>query len=268
MGFFIGCDYRTFYPAYGLEGHSDSYNTYGFLPQITLGETLDVTLIMEPARGLSVASGILPRAMFHLPDGNAAEILENKEVLFFSGPVIGPESDQKIRMPQPSDVYGQWSWTHHPEVKVWSEKHVADTQKELGGFSETPLRITEGWLKLITAPLTIRGFTVMGTNPVDAEKSPQTPGEQEVPARFEVARGETVVLSWSVVGADEIELKAGASPLFTSRHHPLPSRYVVRVQCDTSFTLTAVGRAARSSGVLKPAPERARKTIRLTLKEA
>jgi hypothetical protein len=267
MGFFISRDYRKFYPACGLQGRNDSYNTYGFLPQVSLGEKLDVTLIMDPARGLCVASGILPRAMFHLPDGNAAETLENKEIIFFSGPVVGPDSDKEMRMPQPSDVYGQWSWTHHPDVKVWSEKNIADTQKEWGQFSETPLSITEGWLKLIAAPLTIRAFTVMGKNPIEAEKKAETPGEAAVPARFEVERGKTIVLSWSVVGAEEIELKDGESSLFKSHRHPLPARFAVAAQRDTSFTLTAVGRAERSSAVPKPAPVRAQRTINVTVKK-
>jgi hypothetical protein len=262
MGFFVGYDYRKFYPAYGLEGRNDNYNSYGFLPQVSLGEKLDVTLIMDPARGLCVTSGILPRAMFHLPDGNAAETLENKEIIFFSGPVVGPDSDKEMRMPQPSDVYGQWSWTHHPDVKVWSEKNIADTQKEWGQFSETPLSITEGWLKLIAAPLTIRAFTVMGKNPIEAEKKAQTPDEPDVPARFEVARGKKIVLSWSVVGAEEIELEEGGVSLFKSHRHPLPARFAVAVQRDTSFTLTAVGRAGRSAAAPKPR----QKTINLTVK--
>jgi hypothetical protein len=204
--------------------------------------------------------------MFHLPDGNAAETLENKEIIFFSGPVVGPDSDKEMRMPQPSDVYGQWSWTHHPDVKVWSKKDIVDTQKEWGQFSETPLSITEGWLKLIAAPLTIRAFTVLGKNPIEAEKKAETPGEAAVPARFEVERGKTIVLSWSVVGAEEIELKDGESSLFKSHRHPLPARFAVGVQRDTSFTLAAVGRAERSSAVPKPAPARAQRTIKVTVK--
>jgi hypothetical protein len=262
MGFFVGLDYRKFYPAWSLEGRNDNYNTYGFLPQVSLGEKLEVTLLMDPSRGLCVASGILPRAMFHLANGAVAETLENKEIIFFSGPVVGPDCDQEIRMPQPSDVYGQWSWTHHPEVKVWSEKNIADTQMELGQFSQTPLRITEGWLKLIAAPLTIRGLTVMGKNPIEAEKKAQTPDETDVPARFEVARGEKIVLSWSVVGAEEIELEEGGVSLFKSHRHPLPARFAVAVQRASSFTLTAVGRAGRSAAAPKP-PQ---KTINLTVK--
>ena len=81
-------------------------------------EPLDLTLLMDAARGICATAGILPRTIFHLPYGDVTETLENKQVVFFTGPVVSPGSDTEIQMPQPSDIYGQWSWTHHPDVKV------------------------------------------------------------------------------------------------------------------------------------------------------
>lgn len=262
LGFFIGRDYKKFYPASGLEGRDDGYNIFNRLPEISLGETIDLTLIMDPARGVCVTSGILPRALFPHPYGGAAETLENKEVIFFTGPVIGPAASQEIHMPQPSDIYGQWSWTHHPDVKVWSEKPIADVQKEAGQFSETALRITEGWLKLIAVPLAIRAFTVAGKNPVEEEK--KITGETTAPARFEAARGEKIMLSWSVDGAEEIELREAEALRFKSRRHPLPARFAFEAERDTAFTLVATGRAARPGAVAVREP--AVKTIVITVK--
>jgi hypothetical protein len=260
LGFFAGGDYSKFYPAWGLEGRNDRYNTYGFMPRIAIGETLEVTLVMDPSRGLCISSAILPRTRFQLPNRDVGEILDDKEIVFFSGPVLGAQDDQEMRMPQPSDVYGQWSWTHHPEVNVWREQSIADTQKDWGRFSDAPLRIRDGWLKLIATPLAIREFGILGRNPTIAEKQPQREGEAVVPARFQAQAGELIALSWSVIGAEEIALSAGDTLLFQSRRHPLPARYALRVEGDSAFTLTAVGRSVRDSAA--PA-QRSQRTIEI-----
>ena len=150
-------------------------------------------------------------------------------------------------MPHPSDVYGQWSWTHHPEVKVWQENTITDFQKEQGRFFENPLQITEGWLKLITAPLAIRVFKIKGREPVRAAEKPEEKGADPVPAQFAVSAGETVVLQWFATGAEEIELSKGDVTLFKSNLHPLPTQYRVKVDQPTSFTLNAAGRTEKST---------------------
>ena len=262
-------DYTRFYPAFGLSGRADdTYNTYNHTPQLSLAEPLDLTLLMDPTRGVCVTSGILPRTIFRLPYGDTTETLENKQVVFYTGPVVSPESEQEVRMPQPSDIYGQWSWTHHPEVKVWGEPlDVVDVQKEQGRFSDTPLQIAEGWLKLITAPLAVRVFTVKGKNPVEQEKQPESGGEPSIPERFEVIAGEQIILTWAVSGAEKIELKEGETSLFESHRHPLPTQYAIQVEQTTTFTLVATGRVKKSSEKNEPELEIASKTITIIVKE-
>jgi hypothetical protein len=239
-GFFLDRNYHRFYPASDLAGRNDSYSEFGALPVISVEQPLDLTLLMDPSRGVGVASGILPATRFHLPFGDLTETLESKQVVFFTGPVVAAEGGQDMRMPEPSDIYGQWSWTHHPDVQVWREQSIADVQKEQGAFPG-PLRIAEGWLKLLTAPLAIRAMTVKGKEPVEEERS--APGEASRPAKFEAASGDTIVLSWSVTGAERIELKQGDVSLFASRRHPLPVQYAVEVRQSAHFTLVATGRA-------------------------
>ncbi len=271
-GFFLNQDYSHFYPAFGLRGRgNDTYNRYSWaadpsdpqdrshlenLPKISIGEPLDLTLLMDPSRGICVTSGILPRTIFHLPYGDVSETLENKQVVFYTGPVVSPESEKEIRMPQPSDIYGQWSWTHHPDVKVWREGSVIDVAKEPGRFSDTPLQIAEGWLKLITAPLAVRVFTVKGKNP-----EPKSNGKPAKPEQFTVAAGEQIMLTWSVSGAEKIELKKEQSSVFESHRHPLPAQYALQVERNTTFTLVATGRAETSTPEDEPEPQTASKTI-------
>jgi hypothetical protein len=267
MGFFLDQNYSRFYPASGLEGQSDSYNIYGWVPQISIAEPLDLTLLMDPSAGVCATSGLLPRTIFHLPYGDVTETLENKQVVFFTGPLIAPESDSEIRMPQPSDLYGHWSWTHHPDVKVWREESIADVQKEQGRFPDAALHIAEGWLKLTTAPLTIRGFALKGKNPAQEERIPQSAAETLLPARFEAFPGEPITLSWSVIGAEEIELREGESVLFKTQRHPLPTQYSIQVLRDTVFTLVASGREQTSTADKEPRRVTASKSIAIKLKE-
>jgi len=265
VGFFLNRNYNQFFPAFGLEGNDDDYSRYNVVPEIAVDEPLDLTLLLDPSRGICATSGILPRKNYNMPYGDITETLENKQIVFFTGPVVSTEStEDKIRMPQPSDVYGQWSWTHHPEVKVWREASIADSQKEQGRFFDESLQITEGWLKLITAPLEIRVFKVKGIEPVEGNEKSEKKGPADKPDRFKISSG-SVILSWSVIGAEAIELKRGKSSLFESGRHPLPTQYQVRVDQNTSFTLAATGRVQKSTESKEQKMETKVKTIEIVI---
>jgi hypothetical protein len=266
MGFFLNQDYTRFYPAWGLEGLSDDYSRYRFAPLVSMAQPLDLTLLMDPTAGVCATSGILPRTRFSMPHGDITETLETRQVVFFSGPIVTPESDREIRMPQPSDLYGQWSWTHHPDVRVWREEPIVDVQKEQGRFHDPPPRIAEGWLKLVTAPLSIRVFTVKGKNRVEEEgRQAGAETENTAPDRFDVAPGDSITLSWSVTGAEEIELKDEKSILFMTRRHPLPTQYSMQVEGDTLLTLAARGREEKAAGEKEPRPAARSKSIKIVV---
>jgi hypothetical protein len=269
VGFFLNRKYDHFYPAFGLEGRNDNYSEYRMTPGISIAQPLDLTLLMDPSRGFCATSGILPRKIFNLPYGDITETLENKQIVFFTGPLVSEaDAADKVRMPQPSDIYGQWSWTHHPALKVWREATIADSQKEQGRFFDNPLQITEGWLKLITAPLEIRVFKVKGLEPVNPAKENDEPNEmngQAEPERFEISGSRAVILTWAVIGAEAIELEAGGKSLFKSGRHPLPTQYRVQVDQDATFTLTATGRAQNSGAVEEQPVETKTKTIEIVV---
>jgi hypothetical protein len=261
-------DYTRFFPAFGLTGTSDNYLTYGESPAMAVGRPLEVTLLMDPARGFSVASGILPRQIFQLPYDDLAETLEHKHVIFYTGPVVGPRpetTNPKIRMPRPSDIYGQWSWTHHPDVDVWRDVAIDDTVKDDGYFSDDPPAIAEGWLKLVTAPLEVRVFTVIGKNPIQQSEPAVNGGGDQPPQEFAVERGPQI-LSWAVTGADKIELwqdggRDGDKVLESSRH-PLPAQIVLEVTQDVLFTLVVTARPDRPLATGR-VPESTSRSIKL-----
>lgn len=166
-------------------------------------------------------------------------------------------------MPQPSDIYGQWAWTHHPEVEVWQDVAIADTQKEEVYFPEVPLALAEGWLKLVTAPLSIRVFTVKGKNAIRQVAAGNTGKKEQDPQLFEVQRGEMIVLSWAVTGGDRIELWQDTSKVFESHQQPLPEQRVVGIDQNASFTLVATARPDRAG---EGTPDELKKTITLKVK--
>ncbi len=260
VGFFLKGDYRQFYPAFGLEAKGKNpYLVYGHAPKVRVEGHLDLTLLMDPSRGVAVTSGILPRARFHLPYGASAETLEHKEIVFFSGPILSTAA--KPRMPEPSDLYGEWSWTHHPAVEVWREERVTDTVNEQGRFFDEALQIAEGWLKLATAPLAVKAFGVKGKRPLIKAPDTRSPeSRQEEPERYLVEPGEPpVLLTWSVVGADELELRLDAKTLFKTDRHPLPTQFALSVRQAAKLTLIVRARPRRGA----PPPARESERMRV-----
>jgi hypothetical protein len=77
----------------------------------------------------------------------------------------------------------------------------------------------------------------------------EKPGEKDAaaePDRFEVPPGKAVLLSWSVIGAEKLELKNGMSSLFKSGCHPLPAQYNINPDQDAALTLKAWDRAGNT----------------------
>lgn len=246
VGFFVKRDYSRFYPAFDIPPPAgatadDHYHAFRRLPTLSVNEPLDVTLLMDPTQPFFATTGILPRKSIRLPYDDVAEVLEHKEVIFFTGPLVGP--GDSMRMPQPSDLYGQWSWNHHPQVNLWAkDQTITDFQREAAGFPRPPLQVSEGWLKLITAPLDVRQLRVKGVEPMPG---PTTGGDGE-PPRFSVPAGQ-VVLAWSVAGAESIELRAAGEPLFRSNQQPLPLQFRLYVARNTVVTVMATDREKRSA---------------------
>jgi hypothetical protein len=252
VGYFLDGEYGRFYPAYGLDGRADiGYLRFRHQPPIAVDRPLELTLLLDPSRGVGVSSGILPRAHFALPYADAGEILEHKEVFFYTGPVVSPPG--ALRIPEPSDIYGEWSWTHRPQVRVWhAPEAVVDIRNERARFLEDRVRVAEGWLPLVTAPLQIRAFGIRGLKPIaPAQSAPYDPGEEPsvsggsqdaLFAEYEAPAGEPLVLGWAVTGADEIRLCRDGEELLKTGRHPLPTRYRLPSATESLLTLTATAR--------------------------
>jgi hypothetical protein len=83
--------------------------------------------------------------------------------------------------------------------------------------------------------------------PVKEKEQPEDTAAAAEPDRFEISAAGDVILSWTAVGAEAIELKKGSVSLFKSGRHPLPVQYRVSVDRDVFFTLIATGRTRQPS---------------------
>jgi hypothetical protein len=252
VGYFLDGDYGRFYPAFGLNAPAEiDYLKFRHQPSIAVDKPLELTLLLDPSRGVSVSSGILPRAHFSLPYADAAEVLEHKEVFFYTGPLVSPQGP--LRIPEPSDIYGEWSWTHRPQVQVWhAPQPVVDIRNERARFLDDRMRLAEGWLRLVTAPLQIRTFGIRGLKPMAPAQGASGESGREAPvnggpqdalfAEYEAPAAHPLVLSWAVTGADEIRLQRDGEELLKTGRHPLPTRYLLPNATETLLTLTATTR--------------------------
>ncbi|NOY62874.1 MAG: hypothetical protein GXP10_06960, partial [Gammaproteobacteria bacterium] len=177
MGYFINDDYSQFYPVHesiaeqnrpnrprqGFLGAIQTVNSYyeGFRndvapvvhPYINRAPTLSVrpgqsvmlTLLIDPRGAVHATSGILPRKRIELMREHVASALANMSMTFRVGPVLtDPET---VRMPLPSEIPGNWSWINRTGPTVWQEGRVV-TATDDAKFGDEPAMFTEGWLKL------------------------------------------------------------------------------------------------------------------------
>lgn len=248
VGFFRRGDPGTFHAAYGIAGA-------GAAPpdELRVSTTpIEVALLMDPSRGACATTGILPRVVCRPPFDDLAEILDNKQVTFFTGPIVG--TAEGVRMPRPADLYGQWSWIHHPAVEVWRPEAIARSEHEDGWVLRDRARVSEGWLRLVPEEVEIRAFGVRGARPVQSPAA--TAGAEPETARFEVPTTSPVILHWDVRGADELELEVVPGERWGEPHaahlrwtrHPLPAQLRVPISGAHTLTLVATGRQERGAG--------------------
>ncbi len=180
MGYFVNNDYRQFYPVHEsiAEQNRPSRPQQGFLgaiqtvngyyanfhqtvapvthpyinrePMIYVrpGQTVMLTLLIDPRGAVHATSGILPRKRIELMREHVASALASMSMTFRVGPVLtDPET---IRMPLASEIPGNWSWINRSGPTVWQEGVVV-TATDDAKFGDEPAMFTEGWLKLSEA---------------------------------------------------------------------------------------------------------------------
>lgn len=109
------------------------------------GQTMTLTMIVDPRGGVHATSGILPRKKIDLMREHVNEALARMAVTFRIGPILTDPNN--IRMPYPDEIKGNWSWLRKTGPTVWQESDItpADDRAQL---SNRTLNVEEGWLAL------------------------------------------------------------------------------------------------------------------------
>ncbi|KMO24362.1 hypothetical protein [Methylobacterium indicum] len=108
--------------------------------------TVFLTVLVDPRGSIPVVSGIQPLVTLTLPPGPIASALNAMFVTFRTGPVL--TDPDRIGMPLPSAVTGDWSWIERSGVSVWREDDTIATPGQTATLPASPASLREGWLKL------------------------------------------------------------------------------------------------------------------------
>jgi hypothetical protein len=171
FGYFQADDYTTFFPVYGARGQTlrirqslrsslsrpptfdmagpsgSDYVQPGHLLDLQPdGPVVKLTVLMDPSGILPVFAGALPYQYQTLPNGPVSAALNRLEASFRVGPLLTDPA--AIRMPLPSEMRGKWSWLYRETVSDWSTEAEPEPQPPVVRLGHTPLRLTEGWLRL------------------------------------------------------------------------------------------------------------------------
>jgi hypothetical protein len=109
------------------------------------GQTVKLTMLVEPHTLIYATSGLLPRKNIGLRRVWVDDALKKLAPTFRFGPVL--VDPKRIRMPIPTDIRGTWSWAHRSDAVDWSESGITNaTQDAL--LNDDPPIAEEGWIRL------------------------------------------------------------------------------------------------------------------------
>ncbi len=171
MGYFVNDDYSRFYPVHEAlapraraSGPGSGYLGSMALPPDTAahpvehpyidrtplvsirpGQTVRLTLVLDPRGAVHATCGFLPRKKIDLMREHVAPALDALVFTFRVGPVlVDPDT---IRMPVPAEIAGGWSWVRRVNVTTWKEDPVVRASQD-ALLPDVPALLSEGWLKL------------------------------------------------------------------------------------------------------------------------
>ncbi len=109
------------------------------------GQTILLTLLMEPHSVVHVTAGLVPRKAIGMRREWVTNGLAQIAPTFRFGPVL--VDPKRIRMPVASELHGTWSWCHRVDATSWKEDAVVNSLGD-GELPRDPVEGQEGWLKL------------------------------------------------------------------------------------------------------------------------
>ncbi|MCP4339364.1 MAG: hypothetical protein GY799_10860 [Desulfobulbaceae bacterium] len=160
MGFFINDDYHHFHLpdpelkktafAGGVQGATKSKEiTHPYLFDdhalyVRVGQTVVLTILVDPRGGIHASSGILPQKRLDLIQEEIKPALDTMSVTFMVGPVLVDPTE--VRMPHPREIKGNWNWLHRSSPVMWQEQPITPAN-DRARFAQKAIEAHEGWLK-------------------------------------------------------------------------------------------------------------------------
>ncbi len=107
------------------------------------------TVLLDPSGWIPAITGMQPVQYLSLAPGPVTTALQNMIATFRTGPLLlAPE---RIHMPLPADIRGDWSWIERTGVTVWREDRQLTDNNPTALLPEALPVLREGWLKLSAA---------------------------------------------------------------------------------------------------------------------
>jgi hypothetical protein len=122
-------------------------------PTVTVrpGQTVRLTLLMDPGQSVHASCGLLPRKSVALLRDWTADALTRLAPSFRVGPVL--VDPQAIRLPEPSAVAAHQQWTRRDGPLTWRDDPIiAATQDAL--LPDTATQVQEGYIRVRDDPST------------------------------------------------------------------------------------------------------------------
>jgi hypothetical protein len=119
----------------------DSTGTFTLQPN----QEITLTLLVEPQTSVHASTGLLPTKDIGMRRNWVAAALALLSPTFRFGPVL--VDPQKIRMPVPTAVPGNWSWDHRASITQWAEAPVVNATQD-AQLRPDPATGNEGWLRM------------------------------------------------------------------------------------------------------------------------
>lgn len=149
-------DYNTFY-SYQFAEQSNEHivNPAESIIELTADKNTDpmtFLILMDPRGKLNVTSGILPKKSIELPPVHYEMFYNSLEVSFLTTPVLhhmpvsSEEGEAGIDLPVSAEDDHNWRWIGKDQT-TWHEKTVLF--KTTKALSDSPVMISEGWLKMV-----------------------------------------------------------------------------------------------------------------------
>lgn len=128
-------------------GNASHYVKTDHLVQLAANQdAVKLTIIMDPFGDVTLTPGSSPGSSVSLSNGPVTQALDNLTATFRSGPLL--LDPQKIQMPTPAEVRGDWAWVARKDVTDWQPDSGIQTIVPQADLNPAPLSLIEGWLSL------------------------------------------------------------------------------------------------------------------------